>query len=195
MLTRRRLVQIGFLAWAGTMLGAPRLAREASASAADVTAPATLRRATWAPLAGAAIAVGGAMLKLDAVGDLPHLAGRDDAYRLELSGRDGAVPAGIQSFRHPAFGATELFVAPVDVVVGGVAHYEVVVDRSVGVPHTVPAAPSTTPAPVTAPSPAPAAAPAVAPKKAAAHHRRHRRHLARRARRPVRTRWLARRIS
>jgi hypothetical protein len=190
MLTRRRLVQLGLVTWAGVMLGAPRLAR---AAGTDVTAPAALRRSTWAPLAGSAIAVGGTMLRLDAVGDLPYLAGRDDAFRLELIGRVGAVPPGIHPFRHPAFGSAELFVAPVDAIVSGVSRYEVVVDRSVGVPHVVPAAPN----PPAASTPAaPSSAPAAPSHRRRQRVRRHRRrHVARHVRRKVRTRWLARRIS
>jgi hypothetical protein len=125
-----------------------------------------LRRASYAGLVGQTFAVAGASLVLREVGDLEHLAGRDDAFRLEFTGAPGAVEAGTRQFSHAAFGGFELFVAPVCEVAGGVQPYEVVIDRSVPLPRNAPEAPKnaepTPPAPdVTAPG-APAAAAVVA---------------------------------
>jgi hypothetical protein len=186
-LTRRRFLELGAAAWLGTMLGGVRTAR---AAGVDVTAPAYLRRASWTPLAGTAVAVAGVTLRLADIGDLPHLAGRDDAFRLELTGAAGALAGGIHSFRHPALGSFSLFVAPVDTVVDGVQRYEVVVDRSVGVPHSVPQAPAATAPAASAAAPAASAPPAAAGAPTAPHRarrrrkrRRHKHVLARRLRR------------
>ena len=156
MLTRRQVLELGAAAWLTAMLGGVRFAR---AAGVDVTAPGYLRRASWVPLTGATVGVAGATLRLAEVADLPHLAGRDDAFGLQLTGAAGALAGGIHPFRHAALGSFELFVSPVDTAGGGVQRYEVVVDRSVGVPRSVPKAPSTasTSAPTAAPA-APAAA-------------------------------------
>jgi hypothetical protein len=138
MLTRRRLLELGAGAWLAAMLGA---VTTAPASEANFTAPRYLRRASWVPLIGTTAAAGGVTLRLTEVADLPHLVARDDAFALELTGPAGALSAGIHQLRHPALGTFTLFVSPVDTVAGGVQHYEIVVDRSVGVPRSVPTAP------------------------------------------------------
>jgi hypothetical protein len=119
-----------------------------------------LRRASYVPLVGQAFAVAGASLVLRDVGDLDHLAGRDDAFRLEFTGAPGAIEAGTRQFSHRALGRFELFVAGVCEVAGGVQRYEVVIDRSVPLPRHAPAAPKN--AEPTPPAPAAPAAAAVA---------------------------------
>jgi hypothetical protein len=131
-LTRRQLLELGATAGLIAMLSP---ARSARAGEVDGTALPYLRRASWAPLAGAMVAVAGVTLRLANVADLPRLAGRDDAFRLELTGRAGTLRSGTHRFRHPALGSFELFISPVETVVGGTQRYEVVVDRSVGVPN------------------------------------------------------------
>ena len=85
-----------------------------------------------------------------------RLAGSQDAFALAFAGPLGQpLPTGTHTFRHPALGAFELFVSPVEAPHAD-RRYEVVVDRSVGAPRTVPQAPA---APV---PPARAAAPAAA---------------------------------
>lgn len=155
--TRRRALQTGAAAGLVAMFARVPFAR----AAADEGDP-YLRRASYAGLVGQTFAVAGASLVLREVGDLEHLAGRDDAFRLEFTGAPGAVEAGTQQFSHAAFGRFELFVAPVCEVAGGVQAYEVVIDRSVTLPRNAPEAPKnaepTPPAP-DAPAPdAPAAA-------------------------------------
>lgn len=137
MLTRRRLLELGTGAWLAAMLGA---ATSAPASAANSTAPRYLRRASWVPLIGTTADAAGVTLRLTEVADLPHLEARDDAFALELTGPARVLSAGIHQFRHAALGTFALFVSPVDTVAGGVQHYEIVVDRSVGVPRSVPTA-------------------------------------------------------
>ena len=84
------------------------------------------------------VSVAGVMLQLDEVADLPRLAGRDDAFRLEFTGPAEAVQSGIHEFRQAQLGTFVMFVSPVDIVLGSDSRYEVVVDRSVGVPGSVP---------------------------------------------------------
>jgi hypothetical protein len=91
-----------------------------------------LRRSSWLPLVGTTLAVDGVKLRVANVADLPQLAGRDDAFRLELRGTTSALPSCIGRFRHRTLGSFEMFVSPIDAVAGGVQRYEVVVDRSVG---------------------------------------------------------------
>jgi hypothetical protein len=151
----KRLTRRTFLrAAGGTGVAVAAGARPWSASAA-VTDP-HLRRSSYAGLVGTTFSVdGGPSLELTAVSDLGRrLARRDDAFTLIFSGPADAVASGIHTLRHPRLGRFELFVSPVDRESGG--RYQVVVDRSVGVPAAPPA------------PPAPAAAPAVAPAVAAA---------------------------
>lgn len=128
MLTRRQVLELGAAASLTALLGSARSARAAGMGG---PAPHYLCRASWLPLAGGIITVARVNLRLAEVGDLPHLAGRDDAFRLELTGDAGAVPCGIQAFRHAALGSFQLFISPVGSVVRGLQRYEVVVDRSV----------------------------------------------------------------
>ena len=108
--------------------------------------------------------VAGAALRLDAIQDLgERLAGRDDAFRLLFSGAPGAVAGDSAECSAAGLGTFSLFVAPVGAVEGGVARYEVVVDRSIPLPRNVPSAPA--PASAAAPVAAAASVPARAPKK------------------------------
>jgi hypothetical protein len=134
-LTRRRLVLAGGTAAIGLyVLGAvPALAA--------ATAPAYLRRASYADVVGAtfgAVSPAGApvALRLTSVADLARaqqtrsLAGRDDAFALTFSGPSGpVVDSGIQRLRHPSLGWISLFITPVGAAVGSQL-YEVVVDRA-----------------------------------------------------------------
>jgi hypothetical protein len=161
--TRRRALQTGAAAGLVAMFARVPFAR----AAADEGDP-CLRRASYAGLIGQTFAVAGASLVLREVGDLEHLAGRDDAFRLEFTGAPGAVEAGTRPFSHGALGRFELFVAPVCEVAGGVQRYEVVVDRSVPLPRNAPEAPENAePAPPAPDAPAPAAPAAAAPAAAA----------------------------
>jgi hypothetical protein len=128
MLTRRQVLELGAAAALTVVLGS---ARSARAAGIDPMASDYLRRASWVALAGGKVAVSRVHLRLAEVADLPHLAGRDDAFRLELIGDPGALAGGIHPFRHAALGSFELFVSPVESVVRGLQRYEVVVDRSV----------------------------------------------------------------
>jgi hypothetical protein len=142
MLTRRQIVELGAAACVAAMLGH---VRSAVAAETDPALGGYLRRETWLPLVGEGVEVAGVTLLLGEVADLPLLAGRDDAFRLELTGPAG-MTGGIHPFQHPALGSVELFLSPVDTVVAGVQRYEVVVNRSVGVPRAIPTAPSVVPA-------------------------------------------------
>jgi hypothetical protein len=192
MLTRRQVLELAAAAWLTAVLGRVATAR---AAGVDAVAPGYLRRASWVPLTGTAVGVAGVTLLLAEVADLPHLAGRDDAFGLQLTGAAGALPGGIHPFRHAALGSFDLFLSPVDTVSGGVQRYEVVVDRSIGVPDSVPQAPSaaSTIVPTAGPAtPVPAlaallpgtAAPVLVPAVHAPPHPRPRKrtHLRRRAR-------------
>jgi uncharacterized protein DUF6916 len=97
-----------------------------------VTTRGYLRRASWLPLVEATLDVDDATLRVADVADLPQLPGRDDGFRLELIGAANAVPSSIQRFHHATLGNFEMFVSPVEAVVGGAQLYQVVVDRSVG---------------------------------------------------------------
>ena len=135
-LTRRRLVLAGGTAAAGLYL-----AGALPASAAVPSAPAYLRRSSYAYRVGArfsAVSPAGTTvtLRLTSVADLarakqtPSLAGRDDAFALIFSGPSGSLlGSGIRRLRHPSLGWISLFITPV----GGPSHsqlYEVVVDRA-----------------------------------------------------------------
>lgn len=158
-LTRRQALKYGAAAGLVAML-----ARVPTTMAAtDDDAEPHLRRASYPPLIGTAFAVAGTSLVLTDVGDLDHLRGRDDAFRLEFTGGPGAVEAGTLQFSHRALGSFELFVAPVCEVTGGVQRYEVVIDRSVPLPRHAPEPPKRTdPAPAEAVPAAAAAPPAAA---------------------------------
>ena len=146
-LTRRKLIKTGAAAGLAAML--VKVPTTFAAAAEDDVAP-TLKRATYGPLVGSGFLVAGKQLTLDAVCDLEHLPGRDDAFRLAFSGA-GGVASGTQTFYRPALGRFDLFVSPV----GEPGHYEVVIDRSIILPHDPP-------------SPATAAAIAAAPVAVAA---------------------------
>ena len=103
MLIRRQVRELGAAACPTAMLGRERSAR---ATGVDATAPGYLRRASWVPLAGGMVAVARVTLRLAEVADLPHLAGRDDASQLELTGAADVVPSGIHPFRHPPLAAS-----------------------------------------------------------------------------------------
>ncbi len=156
-LTRRALLGAG-AAGAATLAGL----RTAAPAAAG---PGHLVRSAYAGLTGQRIAAGPVALRLLSVADVAgaavdaRLTGSQDAFALAFSGPLGQpLPAGIHTFRHPSLGAVELFVSPVETPRAD-RRYEVVVDRSVGVPRSVPQAPA---APELA---APLAAPAAAPRR------------------------------
>lgn len=141
MMTRRQVFELTAGAWLAAMLGCARPARAAGMNAMS---PGYLRRASWLPLSGATVDVADVTLRLHEVTDLPYLAGRDDAFALEFTGAAGTLTGGIQPFRHTTLGTFELFISPVDTVVAGTQRYEVVIERSVGVPESTPTGPSTT---------------------------------------------------
>jgi hypothetical protein len=161
-LTRRTLLRTGGGAGAAIALGL-RPWSPAVAGAA-VTDP-HLRRASYAPLVGTTFSVTEGSrtvsLKLLSVSDVArHLAGRDDAFALSFSA-SGELGSGIHTLRHPQLGRFALFLSPVERASGH--RYEILVDRSVGVPKDPPS-------PVSAPA---AVAPGVAAATAgepASHH-------------------------
>jgi len=140
-LTRRHLVQAGA---AGTaLLGLGGLGRlEGIASAAGATPP-ELRRGTYLGLSDDRFEVAGApgtgTLRLLSVDDLPsaarvsELRGRDDAFVLRFRGSGEQLESGIQRLRHPELGEFSLFVSPIEEP-GSWQDYELLVDRTVGVP-------------------------------------------------------------
>jgi len=137
--TRRRLLQTGAVAGAALALGGTRGA--APARAQDV--PAYLRRSSYSALVGTSFAAptptaAAVSLTLVEVADLVRarqdatLRGSDQAFALVLNGpRDPVLEQGTRELRHPALGAFEVFVVPVERSSGS-QHYELVVDRSVG---------------------------------------------------------------
>ena len=177
MLTRRRFLELGAAAYLTVVLGEVASAR---AAGLDPQVAGYLRRGSWVPLVGENVSVAGVTLQLDEVADLPRLAGRDDAFGLEFTGPAGAVQSGIHEFRQAQLGTFVMFVSPVDTVLGSDSRYEAVVDRSVGVPGSVPTFGST--GTVSAPTTA-AASPGSGSAEPAAVRRPHKRtHLARRRR-------------
>jgi hypothetical protein len=135
-LTRRRLLATGGASAAAAAIALnPRIAAAATAVAVD---PPYLRRASYAGLVGERFLVdswgSSSALTLIAVSDIGagDLAGRDDAFSLTFSGDpalalgNGAVP-----LRNGKLGRFQLFVGRVDPA--GEAHFEAVVNRSVGV--------------------------------------------------------------
>ena len=175
MLTRRQVLELGASACLVAILGQ---VRSASAAEADATVADYLRREPWLPLVGSNVDVEDVTLRLAEVADLPQLAGRDDAFALEFTGPSGALNSGTYPFQHAALGSFEMFASPVDTAVASEQRYEVVVDRSVGVPRVVPTANSTPP--VSAPATASASAPTASAPPSPHHRRRARRRLARR---------------
>ena len=191
MLTRRRLLELSATACLAAILGH---ATSARAAGLDPAVADYLRRAPWLPVVGDAVSVAGVRLWLAEVGDLPQLAGRDDAFRLEFTGPAGALPGATHLFRQAALGSFVMFVSPVDTVVGTEQRYEVVVDRSVGVPPVAPTSDSTAAvgAPATTGGPSAPRAAAPAPARPALHRRpRKRRHSTRRDARRRQTRVRA----
>ena len=139
-LTRRALLGAG-AAGAAALAGL----RTAAPAAA---APGHLVRSSYAGLTGQRFTAGPVALRLLSVTDVAgaaadaRLAGSQDAFALAFSGPLGQpLPAGIHTFRHPSLGAVQLFVSPVEAPRAD-RRYEVVVDRSVGVPKSVPQAPA-----------------------------------------------------
>ena len=134
-LTRRRLLATGGTSAAAAAVALnPRLAAAAAAVVAD---PAYLRRSSYTPLVGQRFALdswgSSDALTLVGVSDLGGgLAGRDDAFSLRFSG-DPALVIGKEAIplRNQSLGRLELFVGHVDPV--GDAHFEAIVNRSVGV--------------------------------------------------------------
>jgi hypothetical protein len=157
-LTRRALLCAGATAGAAVVLGV----RPWAASAAG---GGYLTRAAYAGLEGTEFTVEtGARtvaLRLETVSDLagaasqPALVGSDDAFALTFSGPlSTPLDSGIHTLHHPRLGTFELFSSPVDDPDRD-RHYEVVVDRSVGVPEEPPEAPPKAPE-ASSPEPPPA---------------------------------------
>ncbi|MEA2411584.1 MAG: hypothetical protein QOC77_2145 [Thermoleophilaceae bacterium] len=132
----------------------------ASANAATTgDAPAYLRRASYLALStpdfGTSRLGQAAGLKLISVADLGaavtdrKLVNSDDAFSLTFT-TDSPFDAGTRTFAHPDLGVFDLFVAPVE----GRGAYEVIVNRSVGIPKRVPQPPTTPPAQKKPPTPA-----------------------------------------
>jgi hypothetical protein len=115
-LTRRRL-----LAWGVTAGAAAGLAGFAAAPPV-LGRESWLRRTTYARRVGELFHVGGTtvVLRLAKVRDLvgttsggASLAGRDDAFMLELAGpAESRLPQGVYELRHRALGRTSLFIVP-----------------------------------------------------------------------------------
>ena len=127
-LTRRSLLSVGATASAAVALGA----RPWTAAAAGAAGTGYLTRSAYSGLEGTSFTVDtGAnpvTLKLESV------AGSEDAFALKFSGPMSApLDSGIHTLHHPSLGSFELFSSPVDAPEED-RHYEVVVDRSVGVP-------------------------------------------------------------
>jgi hypothetical protein len=147
-LTRRALLCAGATAGAAVVLGV----RPWAASAAG---GGYLTRSAYAGLEGTEFTVEtGARtvaLRLESVSDLagaasqPALVGSDDAFALMFSGPlSTPLDSGIHTLHHPRLGTFELFSSPVDDPDRD-QRYEVVVDRSVGVPGEPPEAPPKAP--------------------------------------------------
>ena len=140
-LTRRHLVQAGA---AGTALltfgGFGRL--EGIASAAGAAAP-ELRRGTYLGLSDNRFEVIGdgvvETLRMISIDDLPsaaripELRGRDDAFAVHLRGSGEVLESGIHQIKHSEIGDFRLFISPIDRSGSG-QDYELLVDRTVGVP-------------------------------------------------------------
>jgi hypothetical protein len=122
------------------MFGGP----AALAKAVTGDTPKHLLRSSYLPLAGQKFRIGGKSLQLGVVDDLAgaagdkHLRGHPEAFALTFYGPPNAFAAMVQTFTHPDLGTYSLFVAAVGEAEGQVQHYEVVVDRSVGVPKRPP---------------------------------------------------------
>lgn len=136
-LTRRSLLCVGAAAGAAVALGV----RPWAAAAAG---PGYLTRSAYAGLEGTRFTVEtGAepvVLRLESVSDVAGaasrraLAGSDDAFALKFSGPLARpLDSGIHTLHHPRLGSFELFSSPVDAPAADQS-YEVVVDRSVGLP-------------------------------------------------------------
>jgi uncharacterized protein DUF6916 len=134
-LTRRSLLCAGATAGAAAALGV----RPWAAAAAG---PGYLRRSGYAGLEGthftAETGAKPVVLRLESVSDVAGaasrhaLVGSDDAFSLKFSGPLGTpLDSGIHTLHHPSLGSFDLFSSPVDAPEGD-QHYEVVIDRSVG---------------------------------------------------------------
>ena len=142
-LTRRRLVQAGGAAAVGLMLGA--VPAGAAAKPVSNTAPAYLRRSSYARLKGTALTATDARgakvtLRIAEIADLARarveksIAGRDDAFALTLTGaRSALLDGSIHELRHASMGSFSLFLVPVGRPSKTEQSYEVVVDRSMAI--------------------------------------------------------------
>jgi hypothetical protein len=140
--------------------------------AAAAAGPGYLTRSAYAGLEGTTFTVEtGAepvVLRLESVSDVAGaasrraLVGSEDAFALRFSGPLAApLDSGIHTLEHPWLGSIELFASPVDAPAAD-RNYEVVVDRSVGVPATESAPKPQVPAEPPAEPPADATGPAKA---------------------------------
>jgi hypothetical protein len=144
-MTRRRLLATGGAAGAAAVVGfQPWSPAAAKAAAGD--SPAYLRRSSYLALSSPDFSTSRlgqlAGVKLASVADLgaadvdKALVNNDDAFALMFTS-DTAFEAGTRTFAHPDFGVFELFIAPVE----GRGSYEVIVNRTVGVPKRAPQPP------------------------------------------------------
>jgi hypothetical protein len=152
-LTRRSLLCAGATGSAAALLGVRPWAAAAAAAGSGY-----LSRSAYLGLEGTRFTVEtGAepvALKLESVSDVAGAASRraligsDDAFALTFSGPVGTpLDSGIHTLQHPRLGSFELFSSPVDAPEVD-QHYEVVVDRSVGVATAHSEAPTTAEAPM-----------------------------------------------
>jgi hypothetical protein len=150
-MTRRRLLAAGGAAGAAAVVGLQAWNPEA-AKATVWDAPAYLRRSSYLQLTTPDFSSSrlgqGAGLKLVSVADLPDkkLVGSEDAFALTFTS-DTPFESGTRSLGHADLGVFELFLAPIE----GNGSYEAIVNRSVGVPKSVPQAPTQTPKPAPPP--------------------------------------------
>jgi hypothetical protein len=161
-ITRRSLLYSGVGAGVAVAVGS----RPPGAAALTMAGgPGYLRRGAYAGLEGTSFTVEtGARpvaLRLESVSDVAGavtqraLVGSDDAFALTFSGPLATpLDSGIHTLHHPALGSFELFSSPVNAP-DDERHYEVVVDRSIGVDKAQAQAPPPPPPPEPAPAPPP----------------------------------------
>jgi hypothetical protein len=157
-ITRRSLLYTGATAGVAVAIG---VRPAGAAGAAGAAAPEHLTRTAYSGLEGTNFTIEtGArpvVLRLESVSDVAGaasrraLVGSDDAFSLRFSGPLAApLDSGIHTLHHPSLGSFELFSSPVDAPDED-RHYEVVVDRSVGVARAQSNAPQAPQAPAQAP--------------------------------------------
>lgn len=135
-ITRRSLLRGGAGIAAVTLVGL----RPWSAATAAAATPGWLRRSAYAGLTGQEFSAGTVPLRLLSVADVGGavrsraLAGSEDAFVLTFAGPvDAPLVSGVHALANATLGSFELFLSPVERP-SAELHYEVVVDRSIGVP-------------------------------------------------------------